>query len=304
MSVKKIKQIITITILVTIGLLIFSTVFFGVKYHKVKGKYNEVEKLDEALNRESITEVEFERLVAYLGSVDTEGTIAYQSLYEDLYVDNDFVYEEIDEESRTCYLTFDDGPTPGVTTEILDILKALDVKATFFVTYDDSEAAKEIYKRIVDEGHTIGIHTASHDYEYIYRSVDDYLRDFDKMSKYVEQITGVKPEIFRFPGGSINEYNKRIHVQLISEMLRRGYTYYDWNVSASDAADDKYDFYDIVNNVLNSSGEIKEKIVLMHDGDRNEHTVYALERIIKGLQKQGYTLAPLNKDVKPVIFSY
>ena len=303
MSVKRIKQIITITVLAIIVLLIFTSALYAVKYYKILDKYQIVEELDTALKNGSVTEGEYNKLLAFLDSVNTESTISYHTMYEDLYVENDFIYEEASEQ-KTCYLTFDDGPDPYITTQVLDILKQYNVKATFFVVYRDTEEAKALYKRIIEEGHTIGVHTASHDYEKIYASVEDYLDDFNKISKHIEEITGVKPEIFRFPGGSISEYNKLICTQLASEMIRRGYTYYDWNVSASDTGINRYDKYEIVDSVLKSNSEIKEKIVLLHDGADHDHTVYALDEIIEGLTNQGYVFSALNKDVKPVIFAY
>ena len=98
-----------------------------------------------------------------------------------------------------------------------------------------SERGQEILRRIAEEGHTIGIHTDSHQYRSIYASVEAYLEDFEKVFRKVYEITGVKPEIFRFPGGSVNGYNGAIYQELIAEMMRRGFSYYDWNVSSADA---------------------------------------------------------------------
>ena len=154
--------------------------------------------------------------------------LSYQKLYPNLYVQKSTKVTE--NAAKTIYLTFDDGPSPN-TMDLLDILDRYNVKATFFVIYHDDEASQNAYREIVKRGHTIAVHTASHKYTEIYKSVEDYLADFDIVYKQIERVTGVKPELFRFPGGSINSYNVRIYQELIAEMLRRGFTYYDWNVS-------------------------------------------------------------------------
>ena len=102
---------------------------------------------------------------------------------------------------KKVYLTFDDGPGPN-TKKILDILKKNDIKATFFVTGKTDDFSKEIYKRIIDEGHTLGMHSYSHVYEEIYASEKAFTQDLDKIYEYLHDVTGVYPKFYRFPGGS------------------------------------------------------------------------------------------------------
>ena len=306
MSVRTWKKIITLVVVLTIISLIAGLVVSKIRYN------NLAEEFDDALSNEFIVdlsqygnldETELEHLFDYLGNLDTNETLEYQSKYSDLYVENDFEWEDHSDE-KICYLTFDDGPDSDNTARILDVLKEYNVKATFFVIYKDYKTERELYKRIVDEGHTIGVHTASHNYNKIYGSVDAYLSDFERISEQIEKTTGVKPEIFRFPGGSINAYNAAIYRELIAEMVRRGYTYYDWNVSSGDAAASYVSKADIVDNVLNKNKKLSKKIVLMHDGKGHGTTADALPEIIEGLQKQGYKLEALTKEVEPVCFGY
>lgn len=148
-------------------------------------------------------EVRYQRLAtefegeAVEESADSEQNLSidYQKKYDNLYVQNDFEYKEA--EDSICYLTFDDGPSTENTEKILDILKKYNIKATFFVIYKDTEKEKAMYKRIVEEGHTIGVHTASHDYEKIYSSVDAYMKDFNKIASHIEEITGEKPNVIK-----------------------------------------------------------------------------------------------------------
>jgi peptidoglycan/xylan/chitin deacetylase (PgdA/CDA1 family) len=306
MSIRKWKRIITLTVILIILSLFAATIFTGVRYHRLSRQYEALQgsgTLIDLTEYGNIDTEEIESLLHYLGTVDTHSTLEYQTKYPDLYVENDFIFEE-DTDEKVCYLTFDDGPNPDITASILDTLKKYDAKATFFVVYRDSKEDRALYRRIVEEGHTIGIHSASHKYNKIYKSVDAYLDDFDRISRQIEESTGVKPEIFRFPGGSVNEYNKQIYQELIAEMIRRGYTYYDWNVSSGDAGGSGVTASAIVDNCLNSGTSSNKKIVLMHDGSGHKNTVAALPRVIKGLEEQGYALKALNKEVSPVTFGY
>lgn len=233
--------------------------------------------------------------------------LKYQLDYSNVYAASD-VYSSENEKAvqsdsnndKTVYLTFDDGPSPR-TIEILDILKKYNIKATFFILSDDKESSKDIVKRIYDEGHSIGVHSASHDYEKIYKSVDHFLNDFKKCFDYIKDITGESPGIFRFPGGSINSYNKSICKELTDEMIRRGFTYFDWNVSSDDAVKG-YTEESIYNNVINGCKKHSVSVVLMHDSAPKKATVAALERIIPELLDQGYTFDQLDETAQPTVF--
>ncbi len=230
-----------------------------------------------------------------------EPAFSYQTLYPDLYVTAPTVAVKAE---NTVYLTFDDGPS-NVTSRILDTLKASNVKATFFVVGNNlnTESGQELLKRMVDEGHTIGVHTYSHAYATIYNSVESYLDDFDKVFQQVYEITGVYPSIFRFPGGSINGYNGSFYQQLIAEMERRGFVYYDWNVSSEDATGSA-SAAAITRNVVQNTANYSRAIVLMHDSSTKRTTADALQGIISALQIHGYNFAPLTNNVAPIIFSY
>lgn len=222
---------------------------------------------------------------------------SYQLLFPDLYCikSNETVVQD-----NTVYLTFDDGPSQQ-TLKILDILKENNIKATFFVVGKTDETSKRIMQQIVDEGHAIGVHSYTHIYEEVYRSVEAYLDDFYAMYNLIYEATGVKPNIFRFPGGSINSYNKGIYKDIIEEMNRRGFTYYDWNVSAVDMGGGAT-VKSIYNNVMTEVVNHSRSIVLFHDSGEKSHTVESLVKIIKDLKKDGYTFDSLSNKIKPIIF--
>jgi peptidoglycan/xylan/chitin deacetylase (PgdA/CDA1 family) len=227
--------------------------------------------------------------------------ISYQTMYPDFYAPEPLTATE--EASKVIYLTFDDGPSER-TVEILEILREKDVKATFFVIGRTDEDSLNLMKEIVEEGHAIAMHTYSHRYTDIYASVEDYLADMYKLFVLIRDTTGVEPSIFRFPGGSINGYNKGVYQQLEAEMLRRGFVPYDWNLSSGDASGTKASAAQIINNVVEPAKKLDRGIVLMHDSEPKTSTVEALVPMIDQLSELGFTFDKLTSAVKPVLFGY
>lgn len=223
---------------------------------------------------------------------------AYTALYPALYATSSC--RETLAPDHTVYLTFDDGPSAR-TGEVLDILKENGIKATFFVTGQTSELAQDMMKRIVDEGHTIGIHTYSHNYKEIYASVEAYLADFDRIYNWVYQVTGVYPQIFRFPGGTVNSYNEPLYRELVAEMDRRGFVHYDWNAMCGDADGKPHTPEELARNSLAMVGA-KRAIILMHDSAVRQTTVACLSAVIAGYRDAGYAFAPLTPEVKAITF--
>jgi peptidoglycan/xylan/chitin deacetylase (PgdA/CDA1 family) len=146
---------------------------------------------------------------------------------------------------------------------------------------------------MVKEGHAIGIHTYSHNYKNIYSSVEAFLEDFYQDYLLIYETTGVKVNIFRFPWGSYNTYNKGIRDELIAEMERRGFTYYDWNVSAEDSVGTPSE-YRIKRNVLKDLDSYHNPIILMHDSSVNKLTAKTLPDILASIQEKGYAFDTLN----------
>lgn len=199
----------------------------------------------------------------------------------------------------TIYLTFDDGPKNGTTNVILDILKEEGVKATFFVT---NSGPDELIKRAYDEGHTIALHTASHTYSIVYASVDSYFNDLNIVSERVKNITGVESKIIRFPGGSSNtvsrKYSSGIMSYLTSEVLKRGYRYYDWNVSSGDAAGGSPTASMIYDNVVSNLSKNRVNMVLMHD--IKTYTRDALRDIIRYGKENGYVFDKITQNTEMI----
>lgn len=197
---------------------------------------------------------------------------------------------------KTIYLTFDDGPGPD-TARLLDILKRYDVKATFFVV---DTGYLELMRRIVDEGHSIGIHTCSHRYGEIYSGAEAYFADAFAMQQRIQDATGVETWLLRFPGGSsntISRNNKGIMTYLTQAVEDCGFSYFDWNVDSDDAGSARTADA-VFQNVVDGVRENVYSVVLQHD--IHSCSVDAVERIILWGQSNGYQFLPLQTD-SPVV---
>ncbi len=199
--------------------------------------------------------------------------------------------ENFEHSAGTIYLTFDDGPGEH-TGRLLDILKKYNVKATFFVT---GRGDDELILREYNEGHTVGLHTFSHDYAYVYSSVENYFNDLSQVATRVKNITGVDAKIIRFPGGASNtvstKYDGGIRIMsiLTAEVLNRGYVYFDWNVSSNDAG--SAHTADAVYNSTVTHLKDGVNVVLQHD--IKGYSVDATERIIEYGLANGYSFKAL-----------
>ena len=198
---------------------------------------------------------------------------------------------------KIMYLTFDDGPVKENTERVLDVLANKNIKATFFLVGENVRKNPELAKRIVEEGHSIGVHCDVHDYDILYSSVDNYVEDFLRAQKTIYDVTGVWTNIFRFPGGSVNSYNKMIRRDIIEEMSKRGYTYFDWNASVEDAKRN-ISVEKIIENGVSTTLERKRVVMLAHDVVYN--TGLCLEELIDQLPQ--YRMLPITEEVKPVKF--
>ena len=196
------------------------------------------------------------------------------------------------------YLTFDDGPKDGTTNVILDILKEENVQATFFVTNSGPDS---LIKRAYNEGHTIGLHTATHNYATVYKSVESYYNDLTQVQNRVKRITNHESKIIRFPGGSSNtvskKYSKGIMTTLTKDVVNKGYKYYDWNIDSNDAGSAKTASA-VYNNVIKYLNKNKTNMILMHD--IKPYTRDALRNIIKYGKNNGYTFAKITMSTPMV----
>ena len=198
---------------------------------------------------------------------------------------------------KIIYLTFDDGPG-RYTEELLKILDDHKVLATFFVT-----AAYKDYQDLIgaeyNAGHSVGVHTATHEYSEIYASTDAYWEDFNIMQDIIQEQTGCRTDIFRFPGGASNtisaNYSKGIMSELAKQSGEKGYIYVDWNVTSGDAGDTT-DSEVLYQNMMKGIHTYENSFILCHD--IKDFTIATMDRFITDALKEGYTFLPITSETR------
>jgi len=199
---------------------------------------------------------------------------------------------------KIAYLSFDDGPSQ-TTKEVLKVLKEENVTATFFLIGNQiTEETKPILEEMIANGNCIGIHTYSHSGKSIYNSKESYLEDFEHASSIIKETTGLEPKIFRFPWGSANNYMSNISEDVIKTLETKGYTYFDWNVSAEDSVGSPTS-WSILNNIRKDYKKYNKPVILMHDSSINKLSAQLLPDIIKMLKEEGYTFDTLDHMENP-----
>lgn len=198
-------------------------------------------------------------------------------------------------QNKVAYLTFDDGPSKTITPKILKILKNYGIEATFFVLGSMAEKSPELIKQIKEDGHSIGNHSYSHKYKFIYNKVDNFLNEIEATDQILKGILGedFSTSLLRFPGGSFG--NKR---KIFREAAKeKGYRIYDWNALSGDTEARNVPKDKLITNLKKTENNVKNKdlIVLNHDGYEKETTVEALPAIIDYLINKGYIFKKLEQ---------
>ncbi|SFB33771.1 Peptidoglycan/xylan/chitin deacetylase, PgdA/CDA1 family [Acetitomaculum ruminis DSM 5522] len=235
------------------------------------------------------------------------GTTYQAALAEDSKNEEEAVQDELEHSvsnsailaGSKVYLTFDDGPSEN-TSRILDILDQYNVKATFFVIGKTDDVSKEAYKAIVERGHTLGMHSFSHQYSNLYSSLDSFKSDFFQLQNYLYEVTGTRPIFYRFPGGSSNRVSKVDMKELINFLEEEGIEYFDWNDSSGDSTGKNYSTQQLAENVIANINTKGDTYVLMHDTTDKIRTVEALPVIIEKLLDMDLNLVAINGNSVPV----
>ncbi|MDE5943239.1 MAG: polysaccharide deacetylase [Clostridia bacterium] len=184
---------------------------------------------------------------------------------------------------KTVYLTFDDGPSDKVTPKILDVLKEENVKATFFIIGRQAQTRMSILRRAYDEGHTLAVHSFSHEYKKIYASPESLLKDIDECNEIIKSVTGSFSDVYRFPGGSYGLSN-----ELISAVTSHGLRYVDWNASMRDAEIYNATPQQLYTAAVDTAANSERIVLLAHDSTTKTSTVKALQQLIKHYKDEGY----------------
>lgn len=242
----------------------------GIKYFEYSGLKSNVKKLTEEKTKKTSE-------LAALTKKNADVKAEYEKL-------------RAEKKIKTVYLTFDDGPS-GHTDQILEILKKNNIKATFFVI-GIGKNFKD-YKKITDQGHAIGLHSFTHEYKKVYANEDSFFKEFYQLRDAIKSTTGQDVKIIRFPGGSSNAIaSKALKTAIINRLTREGFVYFDWNCDSTDASGNNVPVPKLVKyGICTTHPEIN---VLMHDTNAKKTTVQALQQIIDGYRKAGYTFETLD----------
>lgn len=267
------KTLSMVAILLAIVGFLYSAVHIfgtGIKYFEYSGLKSNVKKLTEEKTKKT-TEL------AALTKKNADVKAEYEKL-------------RAEKKIKTVYLTFDDGPS-GHTDQILEILKKNNIKATFFVI-GIGKNFKD-YKKITDQGHAIGLHSFTHEYKKVYANEDSFFKEFYQLRDAIKSTTGQDVKIIRFPGGSSNAIaSKALKTAIINRLTREGFVYFDWNCDSTDASGNNVPVPKLVKyGICTTHPEIN---VLMHDTNAKKTTVQALQQIIDGYRKAGYTFETLD----------
>lgn len=282
---KVIVFIIASAILIPTGL----CVFLGIQLFRVTEELKLLKEQNAIINTNTVETQDV--------PIDSEGQTPDENK-EDVKKEDDISVPDVP--TRKVYLTFDDGPSI-YTDDILDILELYGVKATFFVVGSDDEEYAPLYNRIVEEGHSIGMHSYSHKYTEIYESLDSFKADVEKIRGLIKDKTGVECSLYRFPGGSSNSIGKEHIQEYIAYLDEEGIAYYDWNVSSGDATGVPLSVDDIVKNSTLELEKYNSAYILLHDSSTKKNTVEALPKIIETIQAMENTeIVPITESSVPV----
>lgn len=306
--VNRLKKMIVSGMIVMMMIPTVICIALGIRIHnlniQLKGTKAELAALSEKVETTEVQEITTEEIVVQPQSAPVSTGSEINSETHLIGTGNENANSSQDAETKDgkkrVYLTFDDGPSNN-TEEILDILKEYNVKATFFVVGNTSDHGKELMKRIVDEGHSIGVHSFSHKYGSIYDTEEAFFKDYNKMSDYICEITGVTPKICRLPGGSSNTVSRIKMPDIVRELNEQGIVCYDWNISGGDATGENVSAETISRNVLNGIERFQTSVVLLHDGADKNNTVKALTMILENLtDREDIVIEKITEDT-PVI---
>ena len=296
---QRLKKIIISVLIVGLMLPILCCIYLLCRLHTINGVLENLEqRLEELDARDQELQTVLQQLSAEESAAQEERPV--ESLPETDAVSDPSEKDTGQEVIHKVYLTFDDGPSI-YTNDILDILDKYHVKATFFVVGKEGTDAQEALQRIVEEGHTLGMHSYSHKYKELYQSRDSFTTDFEQIRDYIYQATGVESLYYRFPGGSSNTVSEIDMHEFIDYLDSQGVEYYDWNVSSGDGGSRKLSTDTLLKNCTEDIDTRDTSIVLLHDSAEKPTTVEALPDIIENiLARPDTVILPITENTRTV----
>lgn len=198
------------------------------------------------------------------------------------------------ENEKVVYLTFDDGPGGKTTIQVLDTLKAENVPATFFVIGNQIKGQEDTILRMKNEGHSIGLHSFSHNREKLYCGNEGFIKEMLQDQEALYQVTGERYNILRFPFGCNNQSYK-LTQNLVDSLHEKNLKIYDWNTDSGDGANHNLAPESIIKKACNSKDKDRV-VILMHCSYINKNSAKALPSIIKYYKDNGYTFKAIDED--------
>ena len=269
----------------------------GVKIYKTEDEISEMKSDEVVVSFDEIEESK-RRELSYL-SLSEDPNADDAKIVENALVKWNF---QSSEGKKLAYLTFDDGPSTRVTSEVLDVLKEHNVKATFFVLgsmLEKSEDSRLALMRMVEEGHAIGNHGYCHKYEVLYPNsyvnVTAFMNDMDKSLESMRSVLGEEfgTRVLRFPGGH-NSWRTSAIDKVLTE---KDYAFIDWNIVNGDAHSAVLSKDQMMNNLRKYIKKMNKNndtiVVLMHDTDKNVNEAAFLNEAIIYLKDLGYEFRTL-----------
>ena len=199
---------------------------------------------------------------------------------------------------KTCYLTFDDGPSPNVTPSILDTLRRYNVKATFFMLGTSINSYPDLARRVYEEGHLLANHSNGHNYETLYATEESFMTEVQQTEDIISNITNGDHnfKLFRFPGGSYNAGDHAAEKQIYKRTLAvNGFYHIDWNALNGDAEGRTKTAPELLSYLQRNLDTDSSAVVLMHDAAAKTATAEGLAAIIEYLLSEGYTFKRLDE---------
>lgn len=283
--INKLKSIIIMTISIWMIVSFLAIIILSVQVVKLNYKIKKIENNKNYTAEENTYSDDTENIDADSEAVEVSNVVTGIDTEDNM---------ASEDELHQVYLSFDCEPGEN-TIAILDELKKYNIKATFFVSGVDTDEGKEICKRIVDEGHTIGMHSYSNRYSTVYNSTEAFSKDLDEISKYITEATGVNSIFYRFPGGSSNKISNVDMVEFVKVLNSKSIKYFDWNVSAGDASGN-YTVESVVSNVTDGVVKYKTSVVLLHDASDKSTTAEAIGPLVDALKNLNTELLPIDEN--------
>lgn len=201
-----------------------------------------------------------------------------------------------EKQKKVVYLTFDDAPGGDVTRKTLDILKDENVPATFFIIGQQVKGQEDIILRMKDEGHSIGLHSFTHERCKLYGSSADFISEMKKVQQALYDVTGENYYILRFPFGC-NNSTYRLSNEMVNAVHSNNFKIYDWTQDTLDGANPTSSPDTILKRAISTNENV---VVLMHNAQANKNTSQAIRGIIKYYKSQGYTFEKITVDTPEI----